>query len=232
MRSKLAAGLSMAFFTSIALGQTPAGGSAAARGRCSLAGSGSGSRVAINCGVGVEQGRKMVEILNKILANQIDPAAVMVKLDEISKAAPHPAQAQTCVGSAGGQGTLNQYGAAKLTMTDAQRDLITRAMRPFSGITVTIFCPDATQDSMAYANQLAAGLRAAGIVAQGPNPGAGSGASAVPSGVSLGLSEDRVPAGSAMISAMTVAGLLPKATVPAGRIDGTGRFAITIAPNR
>lgn len=40
--------------------------------------------ITINCpGISQEQGRKMLVILNRILANEIDPEVVMVKLDEI-----------------------------------------------------------------------------------------------------------------------------------------------------
>lgn len=40
--------------------------------------------ITINCpGISKEDGRKMLAILNRILANQIDPELVMVKLDEI-----------------------------------------------------------------------------------------------------------------------------------------------------
>jgi hypothetical protein len=45
--------------------------------------SGSNNTFTINCGIGKEQGKKMLAILNKILANQIDTDAVMAKLDEI-----------------------------------------------------------------------------------------------------------------------------------------------------
>jgi hypothetical protein len=37
----------------------------------------------MNCGIAKEQGEKMLAILIKVLANQIDPDAVMKKLDEI-----------------------------------------------------------------------------------------------------------------------------------------------------
>src|ERR1700687_2482479 len=40
--------------------------------------------ITINCsGISKEQGRKMLAILNKVLANQLDPNEVMAKLDEI-----------------------------------------------------------------------------------------------------------------------------------------------------
>ncbi len=56
-------------------------------GPCSpIAPNNSGS-ITINCpGMSKEQGKKMIDILNKILKNQIDPSVVMEKLDEILKA--------------------------------------------------------------------------------------------------------------------------------------------------
>src|ERR1039458_1707691 len=57
--------------------------SATLKGNCDIANIGSDNTLTIKCGIGEEQGKKMVEILNKILANQIDSKAVMEKLDEI-----------------------------------------------------------------------------------------------------------------------------------------------------
>jgi hypothetical protein len=64
-------------------GQTTATGQAETSGPCSPGVTGSNNIFTINCGIGKEQGQKMLNILNKILANQLDPTAVMVKLDEI-----------------------------------------------------------------------------------------------------------------------------------------------------
>jgi hypothetical protein len=62
-------------------------GKAETTGACSPAISGNNNQVSINCqGISKDQAAKMTSILNKILANQIDPDAVMAKLDEILKA--------------------------------------------------------------------------------------------------------------------------------------------------
>jgi hypothetical protein len=53
---------------------------------CTASNTGNGNTFTINCGIGKEQGQKMLEILNKILTNQLSPKAVMDKLDEIEKA--------------------------------------------------------------------------------------------------------------------------------------------------
>jgi len=68
------------------LAQTTKTGGAKTTGPCSPAVSGSQNIFQINCGIDKQQGQKMIDILNKILANQLDPAAVMAKLDEILKA--------------------------------------------------------------------------------------------------------------------------------------------------
>jgi hypothetical protein len=61
-------------------------GKAETSGPCSPAVSGNSNQFTIDRkGIDKEQGQKMLDILNKILANQIDPKAVNEKLDEILK---------------------------------------------------------------------------------------------------------------------------------------------------
>lgn len=68
------------------MGQTTATGEAMTSGPCSPAVTGSSNQFTINCqGVGKEQGAQFLEILNKIVNNQLDPKLVMAKLDEIQK---------------------------------------------------------------------------------------------------------------------------------------------------
>jgi hypothetical protein len=71
-------------FTGSMYGQTQTG-SAATRGSCSPANTGDRNVFNITCGIGKEQGDKMLGILNQILASQLDPTAVMAKLDELKK---------------------------------------------------------------------------------------------------------------------------------------------------
>lgn len=76
-------------------------GEATTTGPCSPAVTGNNNQFNINCqGISKEQGAKMLGILNKILANQLDPEAVMAKLDEILKAVnPNvPAKTYFCNG--------------------------------------------------------------------------------------------------------------------------------------
>jgi len=62
-------------------------GAAETSGICSPAVTGNNNQFTINCqGLSQEQGAKMLRILNKVLAHQLDPEAVMTKLDEILKA--------------------------------------------------------------------------------------------------------------------------------------------------
>jgi hypothetical protein len=63
----------------------PTTGAATTNGPCSLANSGTVATVTFACGIGREQAKKMLEILNKIVANQLPADAVMGKLDEIAR---------------------------------------------------------------------------------------------------------------------------------------------------
>lgn len=78
----------LAVFLFVALpcfAQTTTSGTAETSGPCSPAVSGSKNIFTIKCGIDEKQGREMLKILNEILRNQIDPNAVMTKLDEIQK---------------------------------------------------------------------------------------------------------------------------------------------------
>jgi hypothetical protein len=74
--------------SSFACSQSTSTGPATASGACAVAHSGNRDTVIIKCGIGAEQGKQLIEILNKILANQqkLSPDVVMQKLDEILKA--------------------------------------------------------------------------------------------------------------------------------------------------
>jgi len=61
-------------------------GKAETTGACSPAVSGNNNQVTINCqDVSKDQAARITSILNRILAKQIDPDAVMIKLDELEK---------------------------------------------------------------------------------------------------------------------------------------------------
>jgi hypothetical protein len=78
-----------------ALSQTTPAGKPPASGTCSAAHAGENNTYNINCnGIGVDQGQKIVDLLNKVLVNQ-DTTAVNSKLDELLVVASQPAQVQT-----------------------------------------------------------------------------------------------------------------------------------------
>jgi hypothetical protein len=98
MKTAIAILLTIALQGFVARSQTTSTGEAKASGTCSTAHVGDNLTYDINCnGIGEEQGKKIVELLNKILASQ-DLATVNAKLDELLAVASQPAQAQTCVG--------------------------------------------------------------------------------------------------------------------------------------
>jgi hypothetical protein len=67
------------------LAQTTKTGEARTTGPCSPAVSGSNNTFTFNCEIDKRQGEKMLDILNKILTNQLDPDAVIAKLDDIQQ---------------------------------------------------------------------------------------------------------------------------------------------------
>jgi hypothetical protein len=83
MRCRLAL---LLLFTMPCWSQTGPAGEAKTTGACSPAVTGSKNTFTIKCEIDKKQGQQMLGILNKILANQLDPDAVMAKLDEILKA--------------------------------------------------------------------------------------------------------------------------------------------------
>src|ERR1035437_5717331 len=84
----------MFLFSIAAQAQT---GSAVAIGRCNLANSGNNnSHVVINCGIGREQGKKIIELLNRALASK-DLAQINAKLDELLQVAERPTPEQICI---------------------------------------------------------------------------------------------------------------------------------------
>jgi hypothetical protein len=85
--------LTMVLQGSVALSQTTPTEKAPASATCNTA-PGDNTTYNINCnGVGVDQGKKIVEVLNKVLANQ-DLTTVNAKLDELLVVASQPVQTQ------------------------------------------------------------------------------------------------------------------------------------------
>jgi hypothetical protein len=79
---------------SVALSQATSTEKAATSAACSTAQVADNNAYNINCiGIGVDQGKKIVEILNRVLANQ-DPANVNAKLDQLLVVASQTVQTQ------------------------------------------------------------------------------------------------------------------------------------------
>lgn len=223
-----------------ALAQATTNGKATASGGCGVsAHSGNNDIINIkinNCGIGKEQGNKIIELLNKILANNKDLAAMNTKLDELLEVASKPVQTQNCVGSNNcfqgtNYGALN-FGAPKLLMTDDQQEAITDAMKPYAGVTGMIECENGTLDAPAFAEKLYQALHDAGMAIPEPSCArmVGSFGTTYP-GISFTMTSDRVAAANALAIALNKAGLLarPFNGVP---LPGTGALTITIRPNR
>ncbi len=66
-------------------------GNAATKGTCSPATTGSNNNFVIQCGIGREQGKKIIEMLNAALVSR-DDATINAKLDELLAAANNPLQ--------------------------------------------------------------------------------------------------------------------------------------------
>jgi hypothetical protein len=99
MKAAITVLLTMVLQGSVALSQTTPTEKATAGTACSNAPAGDNNTYNINCnGIGVDQGKKILEILNRVLANQ-DLTSVNARLDELLVVASQPAQAQACAGS-------------------------------------------------------------------------------------------------------------------------------------
>jgi hypothetical protein len=156
-------------------GQTTTG-KARTSGVCSPATSGNNNTFVIKCGIGSTQGKQMIEILNKVLANQIDPTTVMTKLDEILKATSRPAQIVNAPNGIGGIGgtyvnpQVNNFGYMQKTLNADQMTAISALMRPFADGTDRgnlITCQLGDSNSCTVAMQLVKIFRNAGWILPG-----------------------------------------------------------------
>ena len=113
--------------------QSASTGQATSNGQCSVASSGSNNVIEIFCGTDAEQGKKLVALLNKILANQLDTKAVNQKLDELLKA---KSVTQNCPngicigGDNSGNATVNNYDAEPTSriLTNEQGQSLVQAL--------------------------------------------------------------------------------------------------------
>ena len=120
MKASIAILLTIVLQGSVALTQTTPTEKTAAGATCSNAPAEDNNTFNINCnGIGVDQGKKVLELLNRVLANQ-DLTAVNAKLDELLVVASQPAQTQACVGSnCGPNSSQTPQGPKILGLTNA-----------------------------------------------------------------------------------------------------------------
>jgi hypothetical protein len=155
--------------------QTGPTSKAATSGRCSPAVSGSGNTFKIDCKINAEQGKQMLAILNKIVANQIDSVLVLAKLDEILAQKRQPNQTvNNGIGIMGGtvvNPQVNNFGHMRKVLTDAQLMQVSNLARRISydaDDRMSMFtCLMNSADSCALAAQLVSAFRDAGWVIDG-----------------------------------------------------------------
>jgi hypothetical protein len=88
----------------------------------------------------------MLAILNKILANQLDPDAVMEKLDGILK----------------GVDDLRRFSGSR-HLSDQQKTILSSALRPFRGAKAMVTVPMSDPEAYHYAEDFCAVFRSAGL---------------------------------------------------------------------
>jgi hypothetical protein len=101
------------------LSQTPTTGKSQTSGPCSPAVSGNHNTFNIDCRIDPQQGKQMIEMLNKVLSNQIDSSLVMKKLDELLAqrgtqtvgGVDCTLNGGNCAGINNGNQVVNRYGA-------------------------------------------------------------------------------------------------------------------------
>jgi hypothetical protein len=140
-------------------GQTTATGKADTKGNCSPAVTGSNNQFSIICkGIGEAQGGELLKIVNKILANQLDPSAVISKLDEIIANQKKESEVVE---------RIQQQSWRKLT--DQEISDAASALTPFAGSKVSIVITNPDRDRMAIAQQLGTILKNAQWIFGGIN---------------------------------------------------------------
>jgi len=113
--------IALFYFLCIAvLGHAQSSGTATTKGTCSPAVSGNKNTFTIECGIGVEQGKQILAVLNKILDSQLDSQAVMEKLDELAKQNRQTINAPQGIAIGGGivyGPTVNNFGPRNPNVT-------------------------------------------------------------------------------------------------------------------
>ncbi len=129
------------FFSALALAQQSATTSAP----CSPIAPENTGTITINCpGMSKEQGQKMLAILNKIVANQLEPSLVMAKLDEIQS----------------GLHRIERH-QGWLELTDEQITSVKDSLSPFPRQTIMIILTNADSNKSFLQAQLEEAIRGA-----------------------------------------------------------------------
>ncbi|MEX2302063.1 MAG: hypothetical protein WD733_14080 [Bryobacterales bacterium] len=136
--------VALILLSTVALAQETVTGPATTKGTCSPANTGHITTFTFVCGIGKEQGEQMLRILNRILAEQLDPSIVMEKLDEIHTDVRRIRD---------NQGWLD--------LTDDEIVEIAEATRAFAGQAVVIDVPFWERDTERLARQIERALTAA-----------------------------------------------------------------------
>jgi hypothetical protein len=177
-------------FSTLCRAQTTTTGKAETSGPCSPAVTGNSNQFRIDCpGISKEQGQMMLDILNKILKDQLDPQKVMMKLDEI-------------------QNGIRQLTAREWAeLTGAQIQDLCSALDTPAKEKVQIVVPNQDENRLLLAKQLRESFRCAKWDADvttmmslsAPN-------SPIPSGIEIDVKEETPPADTVITSLIRIFG--------------------------
>jgi hypothetical protein len=158
MKVALASLLPIVLYVSALCGQTTPAGKASSSGACSPSHVGNNNSYVINCnGIGAAQGKKIVELLNKVLTNS-DLAAVNAKLDELVNVASRPNQtvnAPNGIGMIGGtlvNPTVNNFVPLTRHIPESIKSSLISCLSVNPG-TVTILAPVNDAEAAALAGE-------------------------------------------------------------------------------
>lgn len=157
-------------------GQTT--GNATSTGTCNVSNTGHSNNVVLQCGIGKEQGQKIVSILNKILSHQLDTDKVMEKLDELIAAqSKQPAVVgnDNVVGNVvtGNQNLVGNNNQLNVGLYPP-RIIPTEHLKQFADYLsatpykVMILYPQGDSEAFKYANGIAQILRGSNWTVEGP----------------------------------------------------------------
>ena len=140
-------------------------------------------------------------------------------------------ETSACAQGPGSQATYNQYGPAKLTMTQDQQAAITKAMLPYAGLEFTIERHDATKDSSEYGDKLRDALKAAGMFCTRDSTGNRIQPGGIPAGVSVTIGRGNLDKLIALAKALRISGAIAGKVSYVTDSRRQDAFDILVAPN-